>query len=404
MRKQLKNMKKKHKLAFVLGTRSELIRAVLILERLQKAKDIELIFIWSGQHYSDNLKGVFFREFHLEKPDIELDCKGQTDAEVVSKAIASLYPVLEKIKPDAVAFLGDTNTVVGCIAAAQLDIPIFHIEGCWHSYDWRLPEEKYRTLVDHLADVIYTYAKEYKDLGIAEALNPKYIVVTGHPGVDILDRFYFKRKHEFERMATNEFFAKRGIQKNNYYFMTCHRRENVHIQKSFLAILNLIEHAKFPVYFAASYRTQAVIKEMKQRLPKNLIVSDPIGYEEVLILMTHAKAVITDSGTVNEEACILNIPCINIRKATERPQVYDVHSAVKFDPDKAEKYTPEIIFKKLEKITGTKWQQPFGGSNGTREIAEDIIKRLRENRLRGHLPEDNHLPIQRSFMEDGIKI
>src|SRR3989344_6931566 len=395
---------KKKILAFVLGTRAELIRAVLILEHIQKAKDIELILIWSGQHYSDNLKDVFFREFNVKKPNIELDCKGSTDAEVTSKVIAKLYPVLQKLQPDAVAFLGDTNTVVGCIAAAQLDIPILHIEGCWRSYDWRMPEEKYRTLADHLADVIYTYAQEYKDRGVAEGLNPKYIVVSGNPSVDMLQRFYFKRKEEFDKMASDEFFAKRKIQKNKYYFMTCHRRENVHIPKSFLNIMKMVEYAKDPVYFSASYRTQTVMKEMRIIPPKNLIVVNPIGYEELLLLMTHAKAVITDSGTVNEEACILGIPCINIRKATERPQVYDARSAIKFDPDQPAKYTLEVIFKKLKKITGTTWKQPLGDGKGTQQIAEDIIKRLRENQLRGHLPTDNHLPIQRSFMEDGIEI
>lgn len=397
-------MAKKKKLAVVLGTRAELIRAVLILEHLNKAKDIDVKLIWSGQHYSDNLKGVFFRDFKLRKPDIELDCKGETDAEVASKVIAKLYPVLEKMKPDAVAFLGDTNTVVGCITANQLNIPFLHIEGCWHSYDWRMPEEKYRTLADHMADVIYTYAQEYKDRGIAEGLNPKYIVVSGNPAVDILNKFYFSRKDYFKKIASDDFFEKRGIKKHEYYFMTCHRRENVLLPRAFKNIMNLIKHAKYPVFFAASYRTQSVMKKMKIKLPKNLLVVDPVGYEEILILMTHAKAIITDSGTVNEESCILGIPCINIRKATERPQVYDVKSAVKFDPDQPEKYTPEITYKKLEKITGTTWKQPLGNGSGSKVIAEDIIQRLRENKLRGHLPHDNHLPIKRSFMEDGIKV
>lgn len=394
----------KKKIAFVLGTRAELIRAALILEKIQKAKDIELIFIWSGQHYSDNLKDIFFREFNVRKPDIELNCKGETDAEITSKVIAELYPVLQETEPDAVVFLGDTNTVVGCIAAAQLNIPILHIEGCWHSYDWRMPEEKYRTLADHLADVIYTYAREYKDRGISEGLNPKYIKVSGNPSVDVLQRFYFERKEKFTEMANDDFFAKRHIKKNKYYFMTCHRRENVHIPKAFFNIMKLIEYLKDPVYFAASYRTQAVMKNMKIKSPKNLIVVNPIGYEELLLLLTNAKAVITDSGTINEEACILGVPCINIRKATERPQVYDVLSAVKFDPDQPEKYKPEIILQKLKKITGTVWHQPLGDGTGTKQIANDIIMRLRKNQLRGHLPKDNNLPLERPFMEDGIEI
>jgi UDP-N-acetylglucosamine 2-epimerase len=397
-------MKRKKKLAFVLGIRPDIVRAVLIMRYLEKADDIEVSFIWSGQHYSDNLKGIFFREFKMRKPDIELGCSGSTDAEIASQIIAKLYPVLEKMRPDAIAFLGDTNTTTGCLAAAMLNIPIIHIEGCWHSYDWRMPEEKFRTLSDHLADVIYTYEEEYKQRGIAEGLNPKNIIVTRNPIVEILDEFYFKQKSTLEKKATKQFFTSRGLVDRQYYLMTCHRRENVHIEKSFRAILHFVARAKHPVYFPASYRTQKVIKETKIKLPKNLIVVDPIGYEEILILLTHAIAVFTDSGTLNEEASVLNVPCVNIRKSTERPQVYDVKGAVKFDPDQPEKYTPEIIYKKLEKIIGTTWQHTLGDGKASERIATDLIKRLRKGNIRGHLPENSHLPIQRSFMEDGIKI
>lgn len=195
--------KDKRKLVFVLGIRPDIIRAVLIMRFLAQAKDIDVIFIWSGQHYSDNLKDIFFREFRIRKPDYELGCCGTTDAEISAQIIAKLYPVLEKIRPDAIAFLGDINTTTGCIAAAMLNIPIVHIEGCWHSYDWRMPEEKFRTMIDHLSDVIYTYENEYKDRGIAEGLNPKNIVVTKNPIVDILNEFYFKRKKILEKKATS---------------------------------------------------------------------------------------------------------------------------------------------------------------------------------------------------------
>ena len=392
------------KIAFVLGLRPDLIRAVLIMRYLEKAKDIEVVFIWSGQHYDYNLKGVFFKDLHVRKADIDLDCGGDTDAKIVSQLIAKLYPTLEKLKPCAVIFLGDTDTTASCIVPALLNIPIIHIEGCWRSYDWRMPEEKYRTLIDHLSDVIYTYEEEYKDRGIKEGLNPKNIVVVRNPIVDILNEFYFKQKDKLEQMATKSFFIKRGIEDRKYYLMTCHRRENVHIKKSFLTIINLAAKAKYPVYFPASYRTQKVIKKMRLKLPKNIIMADPVGYEEILILLTHSKAVLTDSGTLNEEASVLNIPCINIRKATERPQVYDVKGAVKFDPDQPGKYTPEIVFRKLEKITGTHWKHTLGDGKASERIANDIISRIRENRLRGFLPENNHLPISRSFREDGIEI
>lgn len=395
---------KKSKLAFVLGIRPDIIRAVLILRHLQKAKDIEVVFIWSGQHYSENLKGIFFREFNLRKPDYDLRCKGNTDVEITGELIKKLYKLLKKINPDAVAFLGDTNTTAGCIAPAMLNIPIIHIEGCWRSCDWRMPEEKYRTIIDHLSDVIYTYAEEYKQRGITEGLNPKNIIVTKNPIVDILNEFYFKQKKHLEKIATESFFKKRGIENGRYYLMTCHRRENVHIDKSFNSILEFVSKAKFPVYFPASYRTQKVIKERKLKLSKKLILVDPVGYEEMLILITHSKGVFTDSGTLIEEASVLNIPAVQIRKSTERPQVYDVRGAVKFDPDQPEKYTPEIVYKKLEKITGTRWENTLGDGHASERIAKDLIQRLRNDKLRGHLPKDSNLPIKRSFMEDGIQI
>jgi UDP-N-acetylglucosamine 2-epimerase len=395
---------KKKKIAFVLGIRPDIIRAALIMKYLKQASDIEVVFIWSGQHYSDNLKGIFFREFQMPEPDVDLGCSGNTDAEISSQLIAKLYPVLDEMKPDCIAFLGDTNTTTGCIAAAQLNIPIIHVEGCWHSYDWRMPEEKFRTMIDHLSDVIYTYEEEYKLRGVAEGLNPRNIVVVRNPIVDILNEFYYAHKERLDGIADEQFFISRGIKDGEFYLMTCHRRENVHIEKSFRAIMNLIENSDRPVYFPASYRTQKVMKEMGLEKVKNLIVVDPIGYEEMLILMTHCKAVITDSGTVPEECSVLNVPCVQMRKATERPQVYDVGGCVKFDPDQAEKYPPSLVYAKLRTLFGKKWQHTLGDGLSSKRVADDLIHRLRTNNLRGHLYEHNHLPIQRSLIEDGIEL
>ena len=395
---------KKKKIAFVLGIRPDIIRAALIMKYLKQASDIEVVFIWSGQHYSDNLKGIFFREFQMPEPDVDLGCSGNTDAEISSQLIAKLYPVLDEMKPDCIAFLGDTNTTTGCIAAAQLNIPIIHVEGCWHSYDWRMPEEKFRTMIDHLSDVIYTYEEEYKLRGVAEGLNPRNIVVVRNPIVDILNEFYYAHKERLDGIADEQFFRSRGIKDGEFYLMTCHRRENVHIERSFRAIMNLIENSDRPVYFPASYRTQKVMKEMGLEKVKNLIMVDPIGYEEMLILMTHCKAVITDSGTVPEECSVLNVPCVQMRKATERPQVYDVGGCVKFDPDQAEKYPPSLVYAKLRTLFGKKWQHTLCDGLSSKRVADDLINRLRTNNLRGHLYEHNHLPIQRSLIEDGIEL
>src|SRR5207245_697894 len=131
--------------------------------------------------------------------------KGSTDAEVVGSVVRALAPVLEEMQPEAAVFLGDTNTVMGCLAAAQLNLPIVHIEGCMRSYDWRMPEEKYRGTIDHLADVIYTYFDEYKAQGVAEGLNPRNIVVIQNLIVDVLEEYYFRRKRVYDELDSDAF-------------------------------------------------------------------------------------------------------------------------------------------------------------------------------------------------------
>jgi len=333
---------------------------------------------------------------------VELNAGGVTDAEVSSQVIAKLYPVLAELQPEAVVFLGDTNTVMGCLAAAQQNIPIVHIEGCMRSYDWRMPEEKYRTVIDHLSDVIYTYFPEYKQQGIAEGLNPDSIVLTTNLIVDVLNKYYYDKKDYYDRIATDAYFRDRGLERGEYYLMTCHRRENVHISSSLQNILNLLAATKRKVYFTASYRTQKVLKEQNLELPRNVIMVDPIGYEEMLVLMAHSRGVITDSGTVVEETCVLGVPSMQMRKATERPQVYDAGSSVKFDPAAPEKYPFDEVYRKFEGLYGKKFANLLGDGKASERVVADLTTRLREGTFRRHQPHQYHLDIRRSYREDGL--
>ena len=390
------------KLAIVLGIRPDVIRASIVLEKLRAQDKHQIIFIWSGQHYDDNLKDIFFRDLNIAPPEIELGATGNTDAEVVGSVISRLHPVLAKMQPEAVVFLGDTNTVIGCIAAAQLNIPIVHIEGCMRSYDWRMPEEKYRSVIDHLADVIYTYFPEYKQQGIDEGLNSDRIILTTNLIVDVLNRYYFEVKEKFNSLVTDSFFAERKIEKDEFYLMTCHRRENVHIRRSFENILSLIGATDRKIYFPASYRTQKALKEYDLSLPSNVIMTDPIGYTEMLILMANSRGVITDSGTVVEETCVLQIPSLQMRKATERPQVYDAGSSVKFDPDQVEKYPNDVVLEKLEKLYDKNWEHSLGDGKASQRLVDDLIERLNNDTFRQHKPENYHQKIDRSYREDGL--
>ena len=393
---------KKKKLAIILGIRPDVIRASIILNTIREENEFEVFFIWSGQHYSDNLKDVFFRELNVKPPDIELGAGGETDADVSAAVISKLYPVLKEMQPEAAVFLGDTNTVMGCLSAAQLNIPIVHIEGCMRSYDWRMPEEKYRGTIDHLSDVIYTYFPEYKKQGIDEGLNPNSIVLVQNLIVDVLNAYYFEKKDYYDEIASNEFFFERGIERGQFYLMTCHRRENVHIRESFENILNLLGHTKRKIYFTASYRTQKVLKEYGLSLPDNVTMVDPIGYQEMLVLMVNSRGVITDSGTVVEETCVLKVPSLQIRKATERPQVYDAKSSVKFDPTQPDSYPHELIFQKFENLYGKHWGHDLGDGKASERVVKDLLFRLRNDGFRMHKPEDYHLKIERSYREDGL--
>jgi UDP-N-acetylglucosamine 2-epimerase len=387
-----------------LGIRPDLIRASRIIHLLKAQEEVRFTFCWSGQHYADNLKDVFIRDLELPEPDIELGAGGNTDADVVASVISRLSPVLRELQPDVAVFLGDTNTVMGCIAAAQLNIPIIHIEGLMRSYDWRMPEEKYRTVIDHLSDVIYTYFDEYKEQGIREGINPRNIVVIQNLIVDVLDHYFFGRRDEYQRYASEEFFAKRNLTRDGFYLMTCHRRESVESPEPLKAIMDLIAQCSWPVYFPASYRTQQRLKDFSIDLPPNVTMVNPIGYRELLALLSNSRGALTDSGTVVEETAVLGVPSLQIRKATERPQVYDCGSSVKFDPSRPSDYPAQEIFAKLDTLQGQHFEHGLGDGHAAERLVADLIDRVLNDRLRGHRAEDSHLDVSRSYREDGLTL
>jgi len=316
-------------IAIILGIRPDVIRASKILKLLESSNNLTYDFIWSGQHYSENMKDVFFEQLNVPKPNVEFEIEKGNDAAIVSSVIKNIYNHLEKNKYKAVIFLGDTNTVMGSIAVAQHNIPIVHIEGCMRSYDWRMPEEKYRTTIDHLSDRIYAYLDGYKNQGLKEGISEQIIKVTGNPIVDIIN----ENKNLFE--SGDQFLSQeisKLIEKDDFLLATVHRRENVLEESSLKEIVNLINKTDKNVIFPMGYTTQKKMKEFNLNLNSNVYVCDPIGYLEFMHLLGRSDYVLSDSGTVIEEACILGTASIQLRFSTERPEVYDVKSSVKFDP------------------------------------------------------------------------
>jgi UDP-N-acetylglucosamine 2-epimerase (non-hydrolysing) len=369
----------------VLGIRPDAIRASIMLRELRARLGANFKLVWSGQHYSDNLKDVFFRELEILPPEIELSISGTSDAELVSSMITELSKVLVAEDPQAVIFLGDTNTVTGAIAAAQLNIPIIHIEGCMRSYDWRMPEEKYRTIADHLSDYIYAYLPEYKSQGAAEGIPSDNIIVTGNPIVDVIQEYFLSGKLRMDKSDLQKLLSEKyRIVDSNFLVMTCHRRENVESVIALRRIFDLVSSSQLPVLFPAGYRTQKMIKQFELNIPSNLVLVNPIGYLELLELLISSSGVLTDSGTIVEEASVLGVPSIQMRTATERPQVYACGASIKFDP--FEEYSKLDFIYRLLEMKGKKWKQPFGDGKASYRIVDDLVTRFSSQDFQGHAP------------------
>ena len=380
-------------IAIILGIRPDVIRASKILKLLESSNNLTYDFIWSGQHYSENMKDVFFEQLNVPKPNVEFEIEKGNDAAIVSSVIKNTYNHLEKNKYKAVVFLGDTNTVMGSIAVAQHNIPIVHIEGCMRSYDWRMPEEKYRTTIDHLSDRIYAYLDGYKNQGLKEGISEQIIKVTGNPIVDIIN----ENKNLFE--SGDQFLSQeisKLIEKDEFLLATVHRRENVLEESSLKEIVNLINKTDKNVIFPMGYTTQMKMKEFNLSLNSNVYVCDPIGYLEFMHLLGRSEYVLSDSGTVVEEACILGTASIQLRFSTERPEVYDVKSSVKFDP--SEQHTDyESFISKVESLKNTKWEQPFGDGTASDKIVQDLVNLSNTDSFKKHSPSDSSFDISNSF-------
>ncbi len=380
-------------LAIILGIRPDVIRASKILKLLEDQNEIEFDFIWSGQHYSENMKDTFFNQLNVLKPNYEFEVNKNSDATIVASTIENLYNHFSNHKYKAAVFLGDTNTVMGSIAAAQHNIPIVHIEGCMRSYDWRMPEEKYRTIIDHLSDRIYAYLDNYKKQGLNEGISENIIKVTGNPIVDIINENleFFDSGSKFLPKDVLNLIEKKFV------LVTCHRRENILNPQSFENIINLLNNIENTnVIFPMGYKTQEILRESNYKLGNHIKVIDPIGYLEFMYLLKNSEYVATDSGTVVEEACILGIPSIQMRYSTERPEVYDVKASVKFDPTVNDDSVISVI-NKVNGLISTKWSNPFGDGTASEIIVNDLVELSKQNNFKKHNSSDYPFDVSNSF-------
>ena len=308
---------KKLKVMTVVGTRPEIIRLSRILARLDEHCDHVLVH--TGQNYDDELNQVFFDDLGIRKPDHFLNCAANTigAAHTIGNLIIAVDLVLAQEQPEAMLVLGDTNSCLAVIPAKRRKIPIFHMEAGNRCFDQRVPEETNRRIVDHTADVNLTYSTIARDYLLREGLSPDLVIKTGSPMFEVLTYYY-------PRIEASDVLARHELEAGRYFAVSAHREENIESPQSFnrlVAVLNAVaEDHNLPVIVSTHPRTQKRINATGTRFHPQVRLLKPLGFHDYVKLQLSARAVLSDSGTINEESSILNFPALNLREAHERPE------------------------------------------------------------------------------------
>ena len=303
------------KVMTVVGTRPEIIRLSCVLPRLYEHFDHVLVH--TGQNYDYELNQIFFDDLGIQKPDYFLDAAGSNGAETIGKVIIEVDKVLEDVCPDAVLVLGDTNSCLSVIPAKRRKIPTFHMEAGNRCFDMRVPEEINRRIVDHTADINLTYSSIAREYLLNEGLPPDRIIKTGSPMNEVLS--FYKLKIE-----SSDILKRLKIAKDSYFLVSAHREENIDSDSNFLKFVDslnsIAKKYNLPVIVSTHPRTQKRIDANKIKFHANVKLQKPLSFTDYNNLQINAKTVLSDSGTINEEASILNFPALNIREAHERPE------------------------------------------------------------------------------------
>lgn len=307
------------KIATICGTRPEIIRLSRVIELLDQHCDHKLVY--TGQNHDPNLSTIFFNELSVRKPDAWWNVQGQNFGEQIGKIVGEAVDFFTAEQPDRVLILGDTNSGLAAIAAARLGIPVYHMEAGNRCYDNRVPEEVNRRVIDHSSEVLLPYTHRSKENLLAEGIHRDRIFVTGNPIFEVLE-------HYASEIEAATILERLELDKGGYFAVTLHRSENVDNENrlgALLAGLDLIaEHFKRPVIASLHPRTADKIQKF-DLAPKSSLVRfvTPMGFHDFVKLEKNAFAVLTDSGTVQEEAAILKVPNVIVRDVTERGEVIE---------------------------------------------------------------------------------
>lgn len=299
----------------VVGTRPEIIRLSRVLARLDE--HCEHVLVHTGQNYDYELSQIFFDDLGIRKPDHFLNAAVGSAAETIGKIIAEVDSVLVNERPDAMLVLGDTNSCLSVIPAKRRKIPIFHMEAGNRCFDQRVPEETNRKIVDHTADINLTYSDIAREYLLREGLLPDRIIKTGSPMYEVLH-------HYKARIDASDVVARLDLVEGEYFVVSAHREENIDSPVNFAKLveaLNQVAEAyNFPVIVSTHPRTQKKVDALGVTFHPLVRLLKPLGFSDYVKLQASSRAVLSDSGTINEESSILNFPALNLREAHERPE------------------------------------------------------------------------------------
>ncbi len=355
------------KVMTIVGTRPEVIKLCRVIRTLDA--HVRHVLIHTGQNHDYELNQVFFEQLEVRKPDHFLDVVADNLGGTLGNILARAYDVMVLERPDALLFLGDTNSCLAAIVAKRLKIPIFHMEAGNRCFDQRVPEEINRKIVDHVSDINLTYSDHAREYLLREGLSPERVIKTGSPMYEVLS-------HYRSKIDQSDVLSRLDLQADAYFVVSAHREENVDSPAQFTKLIDLLrvvaETYRKRVIVSTHPRTRMRIEAAGVRLPQLVELHKPFGFFDYVYLQRQASAVISDSGTITEESSILNFPAINIREAHERPEGME-EGAVMMTGLEQERVLQALAI--LE-------QQPRGDQRGLRIVRDYDVSNVSEKVVR----------------------
>lgn len=311
-------MAKKLKLMTIVGTRPEIIKMSAIIKKADKY--FNQILVHTGQNYDYELNEVFFKDLGIRKPDYYLGVVGDNLGQTMGNVIAKSYELMSKVKPDAIIVLGDTNSCLSVVSAKRLKIPVFHMEAGNRCKDENLPEEVIRRIVDVTSDINMCYSENAKKYILDTGVKPEYTFVVGSPMAEVLSEYD-------KKIEDSNVLDELGLEAGKYILLSAHREENIDIEENFFALMNAVNEMAMtydmPILYSCHPRSKKYIEKRNFQFDSRVIQHKPLGFFDYNKLQKNAFCVVSDSGTIPEEAAYFHFPAVSIRTSTERPEAME---------------------------------------------------------------------------------